>query len=170
MDNRPSAPNGVPSPKEAVGADGGSAVDLKAIESQLKVDADEEGKHIDNRLRQHLAWTIIALMVLLNGFTVCFLWVLATADRRFLQSLIDSNPNAAVDLAKSAIRLVTPQVLMALIGATVVQLGTALIVITQYLFPKTVTRIKHFGSWTPTLNSCFPRRKMRGRTVVPHNV
>jgi hypothetical protein len=74
---------------------------------------------------------------------VLFLWHLASNDQALIERACNARPEQTLDLARSNVRLVSPQVLMSLVGATVVQVGTALVVITQYLFPKQATKQSH---------------------------
>jgi len=78
--------------------------------------------------------------LLLNIFVVAFIWHLASDDKALIERACTAHPDQTLELARSNIRLVSPQVLMALVGATVVQVGTALVVITQYLFPRQVSK------------------------------
>ncbi len=114
---------------------------LTAAEQRWQVsEVDKESRKTDIRLRKHFAWAIIALMFLLNIFTVGFLSYLSYQDKCFREKITQIHPEVAIDFGKSGVYFVNSQVLMALVGATVVQVGTALVVITQYLFPR---ELKH---------------------------
>lgn len=97
----------------------------------------EEAESLANiELRKRLAWAIITLTFVLNIFTIGFLSFLACADHRMIANAVSADPKLAFDKNVGSVRLVTPQVLMSIVGATVVQVGASLFVITQYLFPK----------------------------------
>lgn len=77
----------------------------------------------------------LLMVLVIAGIFVGLNWaVMAFVREAFLNDMaqIAANP----PLIKPEDRLVTTQVLMALIGATVVQVGVAVIAIVSYLFPK----------------------------------
>ncbi len=97
--------------------------DWSASERRISVlDAKE---WTDIALRIGFAVVIAGLFILLNFFVCFILWKLITYD----QQLVEKCGSSAVNLR------VTPEVLMALVGATAVQAGAALVVIARYLFP-----------------------------------
>lgn len=79
----------------------------------------------DQGLREKLAYWIIGAFIVANLFTLLALAWLVTLD----QSNIRSHMIAAGD------RIITNQVIMALLGATTVQVGAIMVIVARYLFP-----------------------------------
>lgn len=80
----------------------------------------------DTRVRLWMALVISALFILLNAAVIFLIWNAFNADILLLSEKLIQNDQ----------RLITENVFMSLIGATVVQVGVTLVAITNYLFPK----------------------------------
>jgi hypothetical protein len=108
-----------------------------ASQKGLEVEEDpvKTQAKIENELRHRLGWTIIILTFSLNFFTIAFITWLANKDQELIHQLIQADPQHASEAMRGIVRLVTPGVVVSLVGATVVQVGAAMFVITQYLFP-----------------------------------
>ena len=80
----------------------------------------------NTRVRLWMALVISSLFILLNAAVIYLIWNAFNADISLLrEQLIQNNQ-----------RLITENVFMSLIGATVVQVGVTLVAIISYLFPK----------------------------------
>ena len=80
----------------------------------------------NTRVRLWMALVISSLFILLNAAVIFLIWNAFNADILLLrEQLIQNNQ-----------RLITENVFMSLIGATVVQVGVTLVAIISYLFPK----------------------------------
>ncbi len=80
----------------------------------------------NTRVRLWMALVISSLFILLNAAVIFLIWNAFNADISLLrEQLIQNNQ-----------RLITENVFMSLIGATVVQVGVTLVAIISYLFPK----------------------------------
>lgn len=78
-----------------------------------------------------LRWAMIALVgIIFLALNFGVVWLVYSALQIDIDMLRATKPIDPAD------RLITPQVIMALIGATVVQTGLGFIAITSYLFPK----------------------------------
>ena len=109
-----------------------------AIPRQLNQEAaqlgeiDEETKarirsiDADTRVRLWMAVVITVLFIALNAAVIFLVWTAFSADITLLKDKLIQNNQ----------RLITENVFMSLIGATVVQVGVTLVAITGYLFPK----------------------------------
>lgn len=75
-------------------------------------------------------WMVFAMCVLFLGLNAAVMWFLWQAFQQDVSLMTAKPPWVASD------RLVTTNVLMSLIGATVVQTGVGFIAIVSYLFPK----------------------------------
>ncbi|WP_297324572.1 hypothetical protein [Nitrosomonas sp.] len=80
----------------------------------------------DTRVRLWMALVISALFILLNAAVIFLIWNAFNADISLLREKLIQNDQ----------RLITENVFMSLIGATVVQVGVTLVAIISYLFPK----------------------------------
>ena len=80
----------------------------------------------DTRARLLMALVISALFIVLNAAVIFLIWNAFNADISLLRD----------KLIQDSQRLITENVFMSLIGATVVQVGVTLVAITGYLFPK----------------------------------
>lgn len=90
------------------------------------IDADTRRIDGDTRARLLMVTVITVLFIVLNAAVIFLVWTAFSADISLLKDkLIQDNQ-----------RLITENVFMSLIGATVVQVGVTLVVITGYLFPK----------------------------------
>ena len=79
----------------------------------------------DGKLRRRLVWPVIFFFITVNLLVDAFIGLVAQSDVALLrQHLIDPGQ-----------RLVTSQIIMALIGATTVQLGAIAFGIFRFLFP-----------------------------------
>lgn len=100
------------------------APDLGGINEERK--ARIFGMYTDNAVRVGMAFIIGVLFIVLNVGVII---------------LIQNAFNADISLIREGLiqgdqRLITEKVFMSLIGATVVQVGVALVAITRYLFPE----------------------------------
>ena len=102
-----------------------TAVSLDGVSRRLGVSVAERIALRTQFLREWVAGGIMALFIVANGVT------LFAVDR--LVRLDQSNIEA--HLIKPAYRIITNQVIMALLGATAVQVGAIAVIIAQYLFP-----------------------------------
>jgi multisubunit Na+/H+ antiporter MnhB subunit len=80
----------------------------------------------DTSTRLWVAGVITLLFVGLNAAVITLVWHAFAADIELLKSKMIQNNQ----------RLITENVFMSLVGATVVQVGVTLVAITGYLFPK----------------------------------
>lgn len=103
---------------------GQEASKLGEIDEETK--ARIRGMDADTRVRLRMASVISVLFVVLNAAVIFLVWEAFSADISLLKD----------NLIKHDQRLITENVFMSLIGATVVQVGVTLIAITGYLFPK----------------------------------
>lgn len=76
-----------------------------------------------------MVWVIAGIFIGLNGAVMLFVY------EAFLNDVAQMAANPPL---KPENRLITTEVVMSLIGATVVQVGVAVIAIVSYLFPKQV--------------------------------
>jgi hypothetical protein len=79
----------------------------------------------DARVRAHVSYAIIAAFVLVNIASMFGLYVV----------YLDDLANLRLKLETADQRVVNAQVLMALLGATTVQLGSMAVIMAKYLFP-----------------------------------
>jgi multisubunit Na+/H+ antiporter MnhB subunit len=107
-------------------------VDLGAEAAQLGNIDEEVAKarirsmDADVRVRVWMALIITLLFTVLNAAVIYLVWKAFNADISLLKD----------KLILSDQRLITENVFMSLIGATVVQVGVTLVAITGYLFPR----------------------------------
>ncbi|MBA3756741.1 MAG: hypothetical protein H0X02_11140 [Nitrosomonas sp.] len=80
----------------------------------------------NTRVRLWMALVISSLFILLNAAVIYLIWNAFNADISLLREQLIQNDQ----------RLITENVFMSLIGATVVQVGVTLVAIISYLFPK----------------------------------
>ncbi|SFE72471.1 hypothetical protein [Nitrosomonas sp. Nm166] len=80
----------------------------------------------DTRARLLMTLAIVVLSILLNVAVIFLVWQAFSVDIVLLREKLIQNDQ----------RLITENVFMSLIGATVVQVGVTLVAITNYLFPK----------------------------------
>lgn len=80
----------------------------------------------NTRVRLWMALAISSLFILLNAAVIFLIWNAFNADISLLREKLIQNDQ----------RLITENVFMSLIGATVVQVGVTLVAIISYLFPK----------------------------------
>lgn len=80
----------------------------------------------NTRVRLWMALVISSLFILLNAAVIFLIWNAFNADISLLREKLIQNDQ----------RLITENVFMSLIGATVVQVGVTLVAIISYLFPK----------------------------------
>ncbi len=111
-----------PNPPRQLGQEAAQLGEL----SEKEVDARIRSMDADTKVRTRMAVVIGVLFVALNAAVIYLVWNAYTADISLLrEKLIQNNQ-----------RLITEDVFMSLIGATVVQVGVTLAAITGYLFPK----------------------------------
>jgi hypothetical protein len=96
--------------------------------SEAKERAIVFGMYADTWSRIAMVFVMAAIFIGLNWCVVGFLQNAFAADIRMLES----KPPTLT----AADRLVTPNVLMSLLGATVIQVGASIAAIVSYLFPK----------------------------------
>ena len=100
------------------------AAQLGKIDEETK--ARIRSMDADTRARLLMALGISVLFIVLNAAVIFLIWNAFNVDMSLLkEKVIQSNQ-----------RLITENVFMSLIGATVVQVGVTLVAITSYLFPK----------------------------------
>lgn len=90
------------------------------------IDADTRRIDGDTRARLLMVTVITVLFIVLNAAVIFLVWTAFSADISLLKDKLIQNNQ----------RLITENVFMSLIGATVVQVGLTLVAITGYLFPK----------------------------------
>jgi len=90
-----------------------------------KLSVDDELKRRDADLREWMANRIVPAFLLANGLTLGAIGVLWLVDEL----------NVVFHLAAPSDRIITSGVIMALLGATTVQVGAIAAVIARYLFP-----------------------------------
>ena len=103
---------------------GQEAAQLGEIDEEIK--ARIRSTDADTRVRLLMALAISVLFIALNAAVIALVWSAFNADISLLRD----------NLIKNDQRLITENVFMSLIGATVVQVGVTLVAITGYLFPK----------------------------------
>jgi type IV secretory pathway VirB2 component (pilin) len=105
-----------------------ATVQTKAI-SLNKVAADEgwdvELARRQQSLRGRVAYSIVVVFVLANITTLWIVFGLVQVDQ----------DNIAAHVITPADRIITNQVMMTLLGATAVQVGSIAVIIARYLFP-----------------------------------
>lgn len=79
-------------------------------------------------------WLRAFMVAVVSGIFIWLNWQIVELVKEALQR--DATLMSARPPLPAADRLITPNVIMALIGATVVQTGVGFIAITSYLFPK----------------------------------
>lgn len=99
------------------------SLDKEAVRERLSV--DDEIKLGDAQLRQWMTNRVVRAFGLANGVTLAALGVLVVLDEI----------NIWLHLIVPGDRIVTPHVIMALLGATTVQVGAITVIISRYLFP-----------------------------------
>lgn len=80
----------------------------------------------NTRVRLWMALVISSLFIMLNAAVIFLIWNAFNTDISLLREQLIQNDQ----------RLITENVFMSLIGATVVQVGVTLVAIISYLFPK----------------------------------
>ena len=86
--------------------------------------ARTEAIRADTKSRRFMVGVIAFLFFSLNAAVMLFIWKVFASDLEH------------VKIAPDTARIVTTEVLMSLVAATVVQVGVAVIAIVSYLFPK----------------------------------
>lgn len=104
----------------------GQEVDQLGTINEKEVDARIRSMDADTKVRSRMAVTIGLLFVALNAAVMVLVWNAIESDIALLRDKLIQNNQ----------RLITENVFMSLIGATVVQVGITLVAITGYLFPK----------------------------------
>jgi len=97
-------------------------VDLQSAESQISV-SDKIALQ-KAAIRRVVSYWIVGLFGTLNIITILVIIWLATVDQG----------NIAAKLIPAADRIVGPKVLISLLGATTVQLGTIAVIMARYVF------------------------------------
>ncbi len=99
-------------------------VDLHlSVEERVRL-SDAENRRRDAEVRRHVSYWIMSLFGLVNIFSIGFLVWLANVDQTEL----------AAKLIGPGDQIVNGEVLMALLGATTVQLGTIALIMARYVF------------------------------------
>ena len=94
---------------------------------QERARAEIESIKANTSSRTLMVWVIAVIFIGLNGVVMFFVY------EAFLNDVAQM---AATPPLKPEDRLITTEVVISLIGATVVQVGVAVIAIVSYLFPK----------------------------------
>lgn len=98
----------------------------------------------DQRLRWFFVLPLVALFLFLNVFVAVTVWKLIAVDSSQLDQLLNmvQEHEAPAEVLTEYPRVVSAEVVMSLIGGTVVQTGAALFVVAQNLFPRRRRRKK----------------------------
>ncbi|QNA90312.1 hypothetical protein G4G28_20655 [Massilia sp. Dwa41.01b] len=97
---------------------------------------------IEGARRASILWDIVLRAFMVAVVSGIFIWLNWQVIDFVLDGLkLDEKMLAAKSIVP-ADRLVTSEVMMALIGATVIQTGAGFIAITSYLFPKRISQEK----------------------------
>ena len=113
----------------------GATTRLEDVESSVHVDTYEFASNI--ALRRQVTWAMVGLFFLINVSVVGLLFYLGVSDRHAMEAAVaasSANGELVDKLLKN--RLITPAVLISLIGGTVTEVGTVMFLIATYLFPK----------------------------------
>jgi hypothetical protein len=103
------------------GIEGG--VTTKELKERVEIDSIKA----NTSSRKLMVWVIACIFIGLNGAVMFFI------HEAFLNDVAQMSATSPL---KPEDRLITTEVVMSLIGATVVQVGIAVIAIVSYLFPK----------------------------------
>jgi len=109
----------------SVTANATATVSLNQEAERVGLSVDDRIKLDDQSLRRSLTIGLVWTFIVGDLFTLCALAWLVQLD----QSNIETH------LIQPGDRLITSQVIMALLGATTVQIGTIAAIIARYLFP-----------------------------------
>ena len=104
-----------------------SAAVGKTTGEEAEAHARATSIHVDTWTRAFMVAVVSGLFLYLNIRVMSF------------TELIFQSDLALIKMAPNTTRIVTAQVLLALIGATVVQAGVVIVAVTAYLFPKSRT-------------------------------
>lgn len=102
-----------------------TTVNLSEVVKQRGVTVDEHIKLEDAKLRREMAQHVMQTFVRANLATLGALGVLVFLDQI----------NVSSHIIGPADRIITNQVIMALLGATTIQVGAIAVIIARYLFP-----------------------------------
>ena len=106
--------------------DGGNGRRVSLADEERELNVEDEIALRELQLRITTAERILKLFTIANGFVLAFVVVLLLADWFLIGR----------GLAKVDQRVVDKEVLMALLGATTIQVGAIMFSISAYLFPK----------------------------------
>jgi hypothetical protein len=109
----------------------GHPTSLKELQRKFVVDPVKWGTF---KLRRRYGYLLLLLFFLLNVAVVLLVWWLASFDIEMVRRM--AQRPRSLQVPEASLRIVTPQVLMSLIGATVVQVGASMVIIVRYLFPE----------------------------------
>jgi hypothetical protein len=109
----------------AVTANGTATLSLNQEAARVGLSVDDRIKLDDQRLRRGMTIGLIWTFIVGDVFTLCALAWLVQLDQSNIETHLIQPDN----------RLITSQVIMALLGATTVQIGTIAAIIARYLFP-----------------------------------
>ena len=105
--------------------EGSEPVKLSALDVNVG-SVDDQVKLGDLELRKEVARKVVALFILANLFVLAFLGIIFAYDVILIRH----------GFIMPGDRLITSELLMTLVGATAVQVGTIMVSISIYLFPK----------------------------------
>lgn len=110
--------------------------DIADDRADIARSVDEIGALADIDTRKYFVRSLFWLFVCLNTATILLVACLAWADYELVDHL---KRKADVTFDPRNLRVVTSELLMSMVAATVVQVGSAMFVITRYLFPKSAS-------------------------------
>ncbi len=102
-------------------------VPLSTLAEPVHVTVGEKIALTDARVRAHVSYAIAGAFVFANVVTLAGVAYIFHAD----------NANIVAKTTASSDRVITPRVVMAIVGATTIQLGALAITIGKYLYPST---------------------------------
>jgi hypothetical protein len=109
----------------AMMAKGTATLSLSQEAERVGLSVDDRIKLDDQSLRRGMTIGLVWTFIVGDLFTLCALGWLVQLDQN----------NIEIDLIQPGDRLITSHVIMALLGATTVQIGTIAAIIARYLFP-----------------------------------
>jgi hypothetical protein len=92
--------------------------------SQLGLSVPDKIALSDAQIRRNIAYAIMCLFAIVNIATLWFIYFLFEADQRDL----------AARLTDASGRIINAHVIITLLGATTVQLGTVMVIMARYVF------------------------------------
>ena len=110
-----------------------ATVNLSEVENQLGITVKEIE---DIKIRKSFAWFMMVLFFLLNLVALFLVFWFSHKDSKLFALILEQYGESITLTDLPEIRVVTPEVMMSLLGATAVQVGASIYVMTNYLFPK----------------------------------